>query len=362
MKIAIVHEQWGEYGGAERVAKEILKLFPGADFYTSYGNLQRLKELKFKFPQTKVHTTWFQYFPFKTTTWVQLLSPFIWFIPKLLLYDVVIISTGHFFTIFSSVWGRKAVVYHHCPPKNLYGLEKSKSIIPVWLFSIQKKWYQHLLRGKQLMVFNSEYTQKVIQGIGKTIGGLVIYPPVDVPPKMIKRNKGEYYLILSRIDVTKNLEIGIEACREMNVPLIVAGGGDNKYLNKLKSIAGKKTVFLGYVSEKRKYELLAGAKALLFCSKNEDFGITPVEAFARGVPVVAFRQGGVKETIIEGENGIFFNEYNIESLKKALGVFDKYRFDNDKMYRMALKYSQESFRNNFTNYINKYLCTRLNKN
>ncbi len=94
---------------------------------------------------------------------------------------------------------------------------------------------------------------------------------------------------------------------------------------------------------------MAGAKAYVFASYDEDFGITPVEAMGVGTPVVAFRSGGVKETVIDGKTGVFFDKNTPESLNEAIEELEKIlRFaQDDKMsdacVARADKFSEKVF-------------------
>ena len=47
---------------------------------------------------------------------------------------------------------------------------------------------------------------------------------------------------------------------------------------------------------------------------EEDFGITPVEAQAAGVPVIAYAKGGQAETVLHEQTGLLFSEQTVESL------------------------------------------------
>jgi glycosyltransferase involved in cell wall biosynthesis len=68
---------------------------------------------------------------------------------------------------------------------------------------------------------------------------------------------------------------------------------------------------------------MSGAKAFIFPSEDEDFGIVPVEAMACGTPVIAYRSGGVVETVTDGKTGMFFNELSAPSLIVAINTFTK---------------------------------------
>ncbi len=90
----------------------------------------------------------------------------------------------------------------------------------------------------------------------------------------------------------------------------------------LKSLAGPTVEFLGSVSDAELDKLYSGAKALIFCALDEDFGMVPVEAEAAGVPVIALGQGGVLETVIDGKTGILFAKPETDELVKAIRKFE----------------------------------------
>ena len=70
---------------------------------------------------------------------------------------------------------------------------------------------------------------------------------------------------------------------------------------------------MGEVTEEKKWELMAGAKGFLCLSKDEDFGISAVEAQMCGTPVIAYNSGGYKETVIHKKTGILFDEYTSQN-------------------------------------------------
>jgi glycosyltransferase involved in cell wall biosynthesis len=49
---------------------------------------------------------------------------------------------------------------------------------------------------------------------------------------------------------------------------------------------------------------LSRATAMIYSSRLEPFGLAPLEANACGTPVIALAEGGVRETIVPGENGL----------------------------------------------------------
>ena len=70
--------------------------------------------------------------------------------------------------------------------------------------------------------------------------------------------------------------------------------------------------------------LLSRAAALLYTSRLEPFGLAPLEANACGTPVIAIAEGGVRETIVPGENGVLVPDARPQSIASAI----QYYFEN----------------------------------
>lgn len=152
----------------------------------------------------------------------------------------------------------------------------------------------------------------------------VVHPPVDVDFfGAADRRAGGYYLFVGANVWYKRLDLAKEACRRMKRELVVASGG--------------------CATDARLRELYAGARALLFPGV-EDFGIVPVEAQAAGTPVVAFGEGGARETVVEGETGVFFHEPTVDSLCKAIEVFEGRGWSAEACRAQARRFSAQVFR------------------
>jgi glycosyltransferase involved in cell wall biosynthesis len=82
--------------------------------------------------------------------------------------------------------------------------------------------------------------------------------------------------------------------------------------------------------------------ALLFCGV-EDFGIVPVEAIARGCPVVALGSGGATETIESGTTGVLFEEATVDNLLTAIRDCDEVAWDREHMHARSQRFSAEVF-------------------
>ena len=171
------------------------------------------------------------------------------------------------------------------------------------------------------------------------------------------------------MEAAKNFDLIIKACTELKVALKVYGTGSQE--SYLKSIAGTNVEFLGRVSDEKKFELMANCKAFIVMAKDEDFGITPVEAMAVGAPVIAYRGGGYLESVVEGppssrqssglrrgegKTGVFVGECSVESL---VGVLREFGIDGGRKIKpedcrkQAEKFSKERFKKEIINFVKK---------
>ena len=100
---------------------------------------------------------------------------------------------------------------------------------------------------------------------------------------------------------------------------------------------------LGRVSDRELYELYAGAKGFIALARDEDFGITPVEAMAAGTPVIAFNGGGFRESIVDGVTGILIDDTHEKTIKEAIRRFNKIKWDKEKLQNHAKRFSKERF-------------------
>ena len=171
--------------------------------------------------------------------------------------------------------------------------------------------------------------------------------------------KKEYYLAGGRLARAKGIDIIVEAFNRSGKKLKVFGKGFAGFDEELKSMAGKNIEFLGEVTDIERQELMANAKAYVFASFDEDFGITPVEAMAAGTPVIAYRSGGVRETVVDPSTssgqvatGIFFDENTPDAINEAIKKFEKAKISSDECRKQAEKFSSEVFDKKILDFVN----------
>jgi glycosyltransferase involved in cell wall biosynthesis len=146
----------------------------------------------------------------------------------------------------------------------------------------------------------------------------VVHPPVELD-RFRAAPVGDGYLVLSELMRHKRIDVAIEAFNRLRRPLVIVGNGPDE--RRLRRLAGPTVRFEGRVSDARAAELFARSRALVVTA-TEEFGIAAVEAQAAGRPVIALAEGGVHETILEGETGAFYSSPEAEALMAAVAGFD----------------------------------------
>jgi glycosyltransferase involved in cell wall biosynthesis len=185
---------------------------------------------------------------------------------------------------------------------------------------------------------------------------VVIHPPVDTERFTIPHEKHgvpnvrKGFVITGRQTPYKRIDLAIQACSRLNVPLIVIGTGPEHA--RLEKLAGKTITFLKRVSDQELPHYLQTAEAFLFPGVD-DFGIAPVEALAAGTPVIAYKAGGALDYVIEGKTGMLFEKQTVDSLAAAISSFSAKKFDPKIIKEKAQDFSQKAFCDNMLVCINE---------
>lgn len=359
LKVAIVHD-WLVGGGAEKVVLELHHMFPDAPIYTSYTTEEWREKL-----DNKVVTGWLQHFG-KLRKFMVL--PRIWWFEHLNLsaYDLVISSSGNG-EAFAVKTGNNTLHVNYChSPTHYYwghydqymknpGFGKANGIVRLalkLLLSPLRKWDYKAAQRADFIIANSNHIkQDILKFYNRE--STVIFPPVDTKSfQSSNSKKSDYYLVLGRQVPQKRQVLAVEACTKLGLPLVVAGNGPAH--QSLVHAAGSTVIFETTVSDSRVKELMAGAKAFLFCG-TDDFGIAPVEAMAAGTPVIAYKAGGALDYVQPGVTGEFFDTNTSESLATTLEGFDSSEYNSDDIKKAADKYSITSFHENLANYLHKVI-------
>jgi len=347
MKVALVHDDLVQWGGAERMLVAISDIFPGAPIYTSvFDNNNEI--LKQQFMGKKIITSFIQKIP-KWKSMYRMLLPFYAAAFEgfdFSGYDVVISQTTRFAKAVITKPNTLHICYVHTPPRFLWDFSGGKiKGVPQIFFNYQRILDAIVSSRVDIWVAGSKNAQKRLQKIYH-INSQVIYPFVDTERfSSIDPFNGGYLLVVSRLNNYKRVDLIIQAANELKIPLKIVGIGPQE--KKLKKLAKSNVYFLGSVNEELLTLLISGCKALIIAAE-EDFGLMPLEAQILSKPVVAFKKGGVTETVIEGETGVFFECQNVESLTRALVKLDKEGYNGKRCRDQARLFSKGRFVKDFS--------------
>lgn len=341
---------------------ELHEMFPYAPIYTMLYDPAKMRG---KFKDADIRPSFLQKFPKFLKKRHKYMLPFLPTAPEtfnLRDFDLVISSSSAFAKGIVIKPKTMHICYCHSPMRYVWdwnekyldeqSLGKKRKIFVRLILNYVRMWDRAAADRADHFIANSKSTQdKIKKYYGRD--SVVVYPPVDISSAELSDKPqdsgfGDYFLIVSRLAPYKKIEVAIEAMNKLDLPLIVIGEGALKYEKYLKSIAGPKTKFLGWMPDKKVKEYYGRCRAFILPGE-EDFGITIVEAMSFGKPVVALRKGGAVETVIEGETGELFNESAVEVIADAVRRFmvKEKDYNPEKIRENAQKYSREKFRENF---------------
>lgn len=352
MKIALVHDWLSNIGGAEQVLLSLSQLFPEAPIFTSVYNQTEISQFKDK----KIYTSFIQKLPFGQKKPQLYLSfmPYVFENFDLSEFDLVI-SDCH--ACSKGVLTKPEtlhICYCHTPIRYIWLPWIDPRLSRNWI----KKFISHKLR-----IWDFQAASRVDRFVAnsKTVAerikkyyrreAKVIYPPVETkhfqPLKSLNK-LGNYYLLVSRLVAYKKIDIVIEAFNKLGLPLKVIGSGPE--LSRLMKQAKKNIEFLGPLSKEEVRQYYAAALAFVFPAE-EDFGIVPIEAMASGRPVIAYKKGGVTESVLEGVTGEFFEKQQADSIIEVIKAFDPTKYNPLKIRKRAEEFDEKVFKEKFIKFI-----------
>jgi len=363
MKVALVHDYLKEFGGAERVLRVLSEMYPEAPIYTAFCVKGSTADKEFKGKKiieskfAPILKIWKLYSP------LRFLIPAVWGSFDLSKYDLVITSSSWYVTRGFKVGKKTKVIdYCHTPPRWLYGYETSVGFTRYWPIKLYAAIVGHFIRmydfktaqGINYFIANSKNVQERIKKFYRR-DSEVIYPPCDVE-KIIKLTKNikkeNFFLVASRLTGAKGIEETIKLSKKIgfNLKIVGEGAGFSDIERKNK----EKVEFLGRLSDEELYKEYARAKGFIALAKDEDFGMTVVEAQAAGTPVIAFNGGGFKESVINNETGVLIDEISEKSLKDAIEKIESTVWNKEKLVTSARRFSKERFIGEIKLFIKKH--------
>lgn len=342
MRVAIVHDYLNQAGGAERVVAALHRMFPDAPIFTTIFDPEAVGE---PLADADIRVSWMNRLP----AWRRHFRAYLPLYPfavrsfDLREFDVVISS--------SSAWAKGVRVprsalhlcYCHTPMRWAWSFDRYVERSDLGMLSrlvarpvarLLKSWDVRTARDVDRFIANST----VVAGRIRVSWGrdsVVVPPPVDVGRFRADRERGDFALVVSRLISYKRIDLAVRACTTLGVPLVVVGDGPDRPA--LEALAGPTVQFCGRLGDAETAALFEQCRVFILPGE-EDFGITPLEANAAGRPTVAYRLGGVRDTIVDGVTGVLFGDETPESLGAALAAAMEREWD-----ARALRVHAESF-------------------
>ncbi|MBR3180993.1 glycosyltransferase [Candidatus Saccharibacteria bacterium] len=377
MKVAIVCDWLTNVGGAERLLKSISELFPDAPIYTSQYNKKKIDW----FNNSDVRVGWLQLFPSGFRRFLGPLRQSYFNHLDLSEYELIISVTG---AEAKSIKKGNALhlCYCHVPTQYYWGLKNdylknpgfgilnplARLGLKIFLKPLKNADYKAAQRPDAFITISTYAQEQIKKSYGRE--STIIFPPVAVEKfstrelstsrntiksqknqvQKTEQNKRNGFITTSRQVNWKRIDLAIEACEALKLPLIVVGEGpEHKKLVKLAK--GSRLIkFVPLTDQKGLKKYLESAEGYIFPSL-EPFGIAPVEALACGCPVIAYGNGGALDYVIDGENGILFGKQSVNSLRQALKRFKTIKFDEERIRKTALPFSENQFQDKFKTFV-----------
>ncbi|WP_203908426.1 glycosyltransferase [Rhizocola hellebori] len=350
--VALVHEWFGSVGGSEKVFVSLGGLIPHAKRFVLWQDRDVVDDFA-------LHQSWMSRTPLRRSKAVALpFMPLAWRTLTRSQFDVVISSSHAFAHTVKLRYSpdTRYLSYVHTPARYVWspGLDgRGANPFLAWPRRALQAADIRLSQHTHSYAANSREVQARIRKFWNR-DARVINPPVDVEfygdaPASDRLQNRDYLLGVGRWIPYKNFDLMIRIAEAANMPLVIAGGGQQEPA--LRRMAADTTVPVTFElrpSNERLRQLYWGAWSLLFPA-HEDFGIIPVEAQACGTPVIGLSRGGLSETVIDGESGFLVDSLRANDYARL--VPEVGRLDREVIQRQASQFSHAAFEANLAKWV-----------
>ncbi len=354
-RVALAHDWLTGMRGGEYVLEAIAELFPRAELFTL---LHVPASVSPDLTALRKTTGWLQRMPRAERSYRHYLPlmPLMAEAFDLAGYDLVISSSHCVAKGVKKAPGSVHVSYVHAPMRYMWdrfddyfgpGRASLPTRAAARLVRPYLQWWDRRSSGiarVDAFIANSRY---VADQIGRLYGreARVVHPFADLSRFGAPRRPNRTYLMVGALAPNKRVDLAIKAFNRIQLPLMIVGGGQER--DRLKRLAGPTIDILGVLSNRAIADLYSKCRAFIFPGV-EDFGITPLEAMAAGMPVIAYGEGGAAESVTE-RTGILFRPQTPDALAEAVLRFEKgeVAFDEAECRARAAQFTRERFQRGF---------------
>lgn len=367
IRVAVVHDWLTGMRGGEVVLESILDLFPDADLFTLLHNKGSISD---KISGRRVFTSFIDRLPFKTSRYRQYLPFFPTAIEQFDFhgYDLILSSSHCVARGVLPPPGTVHISYLHSPMRYVWDMYHeyfpargfmNRFVVPFFAHYLRMWDYNARDRVDAYICNSSFVAQRIKRFYGKD--SRVVAPPCLWDSKAIQVNekRADFYLVVSALVPYKRIDLTIEAMRQRPEDrLIIVGTGPEE--KTLRANLPPNVEFRGRVDRAQILDLYSRARALLFPG-IEDFGIVPVEAQARGCPVIAYNKGGALETVVDGRTGVLFDEQTVAGLIAGIQTLESLQFKKADFEKNARRFTDSQFKQGIMKIVHQYFPVQKSK-
>lgn len=353
-RVAIVHEWFETWSGAEQVVEQLVQLFPHADLFGVVDHLS--DEDRARIGSRKIQSSFIQSLPFSRKLFRAYLPLMPLAIEGLDLsgYDLVISSNHSVAKGVITGPGQVHISYMHSPMRYAWDIRhqyvdrdnwrsRLSAMLRAPLLHYLRLWDRSSGAGVDHFVANSRYIAQRIEKVYRR-SAEVIYPPVAESYYRPVQPAENHYVVVSRLVRYKRIDLLVEAFRLLpEQQLVIIGDGPES--ERLQKMASANVRFTGKVDQGELLRLLCKAKGFVYAGE-EDFGIAVAEAQAVGVPLIVFARGGQSE--IGSSMGMeSFSEQQATAIADAVRRSAQRDYDRQAIAESARRFSEARFRDEF---------------
>lgn len=358
-KIAIVYDWIDKWGGVERLLLHLHEMYPEAHFYTSYYDAEKAPWAK----DLDIRTSFIQRLPsvIRRNRYLSfLLYPFAFESFDFSEYDVVLSVTSSFAKGIITKPHTKHISYMLTPPRYLWGM--TEVYLPGWKQAIAEPFLKKMRewdfiaaqRPDKIVTLSNHVVQRIKTYYKRE--SEVVYPPFDrdywnnLTKKGVPGLPDSYYLIVSRLEAYKRIDLALSAVKEKSLVIV----GDGTLIHSLKGRASANVLFYTDCTDEELAYLYSHAQALIM-PQEEDFGYVSLEAQSCGCPVITYARSGATETV-EPETSVVFERQETVSLEAALARYEDLSYNiRSNLNKMKFKKGEQFDARHFEKKIRDYL-------
>ena len=356
-RVAIIHYWLVGMRGGERVLERLIHLFPQADIFTHVYDPDAISSTIKSRP---IRTTFIQGLPGSRKHYQKYLPLMPMALEELDLrgYDLIISSESGPAKGVITPPDALHVCYCHSPMRYLWdhyqdykaSAGRVARLTMPWLFHNLRNWDTTSAARVDRFVANSNFIKSRIEKSYRR-DAVVVHPPVATHLFKPSNDVEARYLWVGQMTAYKRADIAMEAFNKLGLPLLMVGDGE--MAADIKRRAGPNITVVPRLNFDELRRAYARCRALIFTAE-EDFGIIPVEAMASGRPVLAYKGGGVRDTIAPEESGLLFEAQTSDALIEGLRRLEAWlpSFDPAAAIRNASRFTPENFDEGFMKVIN----------